>query len=845
MAIASKFLPRVKKKVIAVEKLLEGSVAAEKKKVDDAKREASEERKAKSEEQLEKKEEKGDKLPFKKQRQKVGDFLSNFITNMVLGAAVMKLVEFTQTDTFKSFIDGIAAVADFIENVGGFLLNGLITFVDWAYGLYDGLRGFVYDNFGEEGLKKFDTFMANFNTFLNTALIAIMAFLRFKFLRVGLGKLGGFITKIFRRGILRAAKRLGLKFFGKAATKFLGQGLSAAKGFIGKGLSAVGKGVGGLAAKIFGKSAGVIAPALKGAMGAVKNFFGRIPIVGPIVVAIVSLLSGEPPAQALFKALGAALGGALGTFIPIPVLGTLLGETIGAFVGDLLYYGIIEGNWKKAGKVFGQTLSAILSAGGKVLKYIGGVGKRFIDDFPMVDVPDFKLGSLIGDLLAKANPVLDKIINFEISLPAIAVKFLPLPEDAKTALTEGFSIKSVLDSLPGLREVLGAFAQFIPGLNKHVKNGALMKIPNLLLFTPFGAMEMIPHIGKSLFPGLFDGKPSEKRSDVPPPPDSGGGFMDFLTGGTQQQPRSTSTPGGKEGSAEVQDMESQGNASGRIGKKGSAIYLHWTAGNYNSIAGPYHTVFTGDGTMHRKAEYDGSSGGHTYNRNAGAVGLSLAANPDIGQWPTEAQRVAMAKEAARIAKGWGWSSGDINMNKVLTHGEAGSNIDGVNAHENYGPFGRGRTDTDPEKDKRAVGKKVGVERWDLDKLNSHKDKYGSGGDEMRERIKGFMRLGGPTRGRGLYVMGEEGKEFVIDADSTAALEGTFPGFLQAINRADGNAALEVLRNYASYDSNEPEQVLVPVGGASGGTPASQQSGGVVTESAGGDDDPFERLYMGG
>ena len=71
MAIASKFLPRVKKKVIAVEKLLEGSVAAEKKKIDDAKREASEERKAKSEEQLEKKEEKGDKLPFKQQRKKL------------------------------------------------------------------------------------------------------------------------------------------------------------------------------------------------------------------------------------------------------------------------------------------------------------------------------------------------------------------------------------------------------------------------------------------------------------------------------------------------------------------------------------------------------------------------------------------------------------------------------------------------------------------------------------------------------------------------------------------------------------------------------------------------------
>ena len=128
MAIASKFLPRVKKKVIAVEKLLEGSVAAEKKKIDDAKREASEERKAKSEEQLEKKEEKGDKLPFKQQRKKVGDFLSNFITNMLLGAAVMKLLDFVNSEHFQSFIDGVKATVAFIENVGGMLLNGLISF---------------------------------------------------------------------------------------------------------------------------------------------------------------------------------------------------------------------------------------------------------------------------------------------------------------------------------------------------------------------------------------------------------------------------------------------------------------------------------------------------------------------------------------------------------------------------------------------------------------------------------------------------------------------------------------------------------------------------------------------
>ena len=337
MAIASKFLPRVKKKVITVEKLLDGSVAAEKKKIDDAKREASEERKAKSEEQLEKKQEKGDKLPFKKQRQKVGDFLSNFITNMVLGAAVLKLMEIVNSTDFQGFIDGVKAVTEWVKNIGGFLINGLITFVDWAYGLYDGLRGFVFDNFGEEGLKKFDTFMANFNTFLNAALIGIMALLKFKFLRTGLKNLGKFFGKIFRRGIAKAFKRFSLKFLGKGITTAIGKGLSAAKGLLGKGVGAIGSKlaatkVGGLAAKIFGKAAGIIAPAIKGAMPAVKGFFGRIPILGPLVVALVSLLSGEPPAQSIFKALGAALGGALGTFIPIPVIGTLLSETIGAFI---------------------------------------------------------------------------------------------------------------------------------------------------------------------------------------------------------------------------------------------------------------------------------------------------------------------------------------------------------------------------------------------------------------------------------------------------------------------------------------------------------------------------------
>ena len=286
-------------------------------------------------------------------------------------------------------------------------------------------------------------------------------------------------------------------------------------------------------------------------------------------------------------------------------------------------------------------------------------------------------------------------------------------------------------------------------------DGKVGKIPNLsILFNPLAMItELIPHAAASFLPDIFgSGGTAFKSSD---------------SSGSKEPDKSTGSGGNSSGTephvGESQSVPQTGNASGETGKNGKVVYLHWTAGNYTSTAGPYHTVFTGDGTMHRKTEYTKRSG-HTEGRNTNSVGLSLASNPDIGQWPTEEQRVAMAKEAARIAKGWGWSASDINLNKVLTHGEAGSNLDGVNATTNYGLFGRGDSRVQPGKEKLATGSIADFERWDLDIMKKG-DMYGSGGDEMRDRIKGFMKLGGPTKGRGLYEMGEEGTEFTIDNDS--------------------------------------------------------------------------------
>lgn len=68
--------------------------------------------------------------------------------------------------------------------------------------------------------------------------------------------------------------------------------------------------------------------------------------------------------------------------------------------------------------------------------------------------------------------------------------------------------------------------------------------------------------------------------------------------------------------------------------------------------------------------------------------------------------------------------------------------------------------------------------------------------------------GGKVHGFTRAILGEKGPEFVIDADSTAALEQNVPGFLNALNRADYNGALAVLRNYASYEFGAGTQVVI-------------------------------------
>lgn len=178
------------------------------------------------------------------------------------------------------------------------------------------------------------------------------------------------------------------------------------------------------------------------------------------------------------------------------------------------------------------------------------------------------------------------------------------------------------------------------------------------------------------------------------------------------------------------------------------IYLHWSATSYNFKArGKYHTIVQGDGKIFRAHGYDQPSA-HTFLRNSNSVGLAVACMGGDGFDdfpPTDVQIDEMCREAARIALSLGWKTSDITINRVMTHGEAASNRDfpkavavkgtGVSTataqsfglpHDNYGPLSW------PD------GWPGGTaERTDLFKLKKA-DPPASGGDKLREKIRGFM-----------------------------------------------------------------------------------------------------------
>ena len=316
-----------------------------------------------------------------------------FITKFLYGVIILKLIEFLpKLKGLVGVLKMAGKVFNFLVKGARFIVDALTGFVDFGYKLVEGAERIVGKIFGEEGAKKFKTFMENVTNLVN-------AFLVWKII----GK--KIFTQVIKniknafklvKGFIRRGLNIASKLFpnvAKGATKLL----QAGKGLFTKGASKVG----GFAAKIFGKAANFIAPAFKTAKPFASKFFSRVPVVGPLVVGIVSLLSGEPAGQAIFKAMGAALGGVAGSFIPIPILGTLIGETIGVFVGDLLYELIMGGGVEAVGQKLKDTFMTLFKGGKAVADWLGGGIKAFIKNVLTTDPINVKSGLGVRSALTK------------------------------------------------------------------------------------------------------------------------------------------------------------------------------------------------------------------------------------------------------------------------------------------------------------------------------------------------------------------------------------------------------------------------------------------------------------
>jgi hypothetical protein len=98
------------------------------------------------------------------------------------------------------------------------------------------------------------------------------------------------------------------------------------------------------------------------------------------------------------------------------------------------------------------------------------------------------------------------------------------------------------------------------------------------------------------------------------------------------------------------------------------------------------------------------------------------------------------------------------------------------------------------------------------------DGFGTKGTKYTDSIAAEFRKKSQKMQFGGEVDGQQGidkvpamltsGEFVMDKDSTMAIQTAFPGFLSAVNKAEGQKAVEILMNYASYNDPTSGEVVV-------------------------------------
>lgn len=172
------------------------------------------------------------------------------------------------------------------------------------------------------------------------------------------------------------------------------------------------------------------------------------------------------------------------------------------------------------------------------------------------------------------------------------------------------------------------------------------------------------------------------------------------------------------------------------------LYLHWTAGRYGQFWDDYHIQIDADGALYMpKTASLSTLLAATYRRNSGSVAIALlgcygaATDGELGaNPPTAAQIESMARAVAVLADALDLT---IDAARMLTHGEAADNADGIDPGYEANGYPQG-----------MYGPQHSVERRDLEYLGTEESpRYnpqatdGSrGGDVLRGKAAWYRRM---------------------------------------------------------------------------------------------------------
>ena len=143
--------------VILIEKILKGTNIADRDALKEQKKNDKKADKSDQEKKLETKPPKIDKKKgevMKLPQTGVFGWIRNFIGNILMGYFAVRLIKYLPQ--LMGLLQGLGHVVDFVTDVGMFLVDGIATFIDFAYKVYDGTRN-IMKGIGLEGA--FDSIM--------------------------------------------------------------------------------------------------------------------------------------------------------------------------------------------------------------------------------------------------------------------------------------------------------------------------------------------------------------------------------------------------------------------------------------------------------------------------------------------------------------------------------------------------------------------------------------------------------------------------------------------------------------------------------------------------------------